>query len=52
MEKILPSDSILTHSLVVPGQIPGGRRKGDDIMIKLHEGEYFEDWQKHLGHEG
>jgi hypothetical protein len=22
-----------------------------DILTKLHEGEYIEDWQKHLGHE-
>jgi len=40
------------HSIhwFVPGQIPGGRRNGKDILIKLHEGEYFEDWQKQLGH--
>ena len=22
-----------------------------DILTKLHEAEYIEDWQKHLGHE-
>jgi hypothetical protein len=26
-------------------------KKLTDILTKLHEGEYIEDWQKHLGHE-